>query len=83
MSATKTVYQGSYIENAAYNPSLPPLQAALVGLTMAGETFDGISAVVLVELENAPISQMSATRAVLDSIAPAASLRRVTARRKQ
>jgi cytidine deaminase len=79
-SATNTVYQGAYIENAAYNPSLSPLQAALVGMIMAGEKFDSISAVTLVELDDAPVSQMSVTAAVLDSIAPAARLRRVTAR---
>jgi cytidine deaminase len=82
MSSTKVMYQGSYIENAAYNPSLSPLQAALVGMIMAGEKPGNISAVVLVELENAPIGQKSAAQAVLDSIAPRASLRRVTARLK-
>jgi cytidine deaminase len=79
-SATKAIYHGSYIENAAYNPSLSPLQAALVGLIMAGELPENISTVVLVELERGAISQMSATRAVLDAISPAASLRRMTAK---
>ena len=82
LSSTKVMYQGSYIENAAYNPSLSPLQAALVGLIMAGEKPGNISAVLLVELENAPISQKSAAQAVLDSIAPHVTLRRVTARLK-
>jgi cytidine deaminase len=82
LSSTKTVYNGSYIENAAYNPSLSPLQATLAGLIMAGELPDSISSVVLVELENATISQETATRAVLDAVAPAARLRRVTARQK-
>ncbi len=81
-STTKTVYKGSYIENAAFNPSLSPLQAALVGLIMGGEKPAGISSAVLVELENAPISQKSATRAVLEAIAPAASLRCISARLK-
>ncbi|MHB8652709.1 MAG: cytidine deaminase [Terriglobia bacterium] len=82
MSSTKVVYQGSYIENVAYNPSLSPLQAALVGMIMAGETPGNISAVTLVELENAPISQKSAAQAVLDSLAPRVKVRRVTARLK-
>ena len=81
-STTKNVYKGSYIENAAFNPSLSPLQAALVGLIMADERPAGISSVVLVELENGPISQRSATRAVLEAIAPAANLRCVSARLK-
>jgi len=80
MASTKTVYAGSYIENVAFNPSLSPFQAALVGLIMANEEPGRVSSVVLVELEGAGISQMSATQAVLDGLAPAARLRRVMAR---
>jgi cytidine deaminase len=83
LSSTKTVYTGSYLENVAFNPSLSPLQAVLVGLIMAGEKPDNLSRVVLVELQNAPISQRSATQAVLEAIAPAARLERVSARLKQ
>jgi cytidine deaminase len=80
VASTKTVYAGSYLENVAFNPSLSPLQAALVGLIMADEEPGRISSVVLVELEGAGISQMSATQAVLDGLAPGARLRRVAAR---
>ncbi len=80
VASTKTVYAGSYLENVAFNPSLSPLQAALVGLIMGDEEPSRISSVVLVELEGAGISQMSATQAVLEGLAPAARLRRVTAR---
>jgi cytidine deaminase len=80
LSLTKVVYTGSYIECAAYNPSLSPLQSALVSLIMSGEKLSNIYSVVLVEMEKAPISQRSATQAVLDSIAPEARLRRVPAR---
>ncbi len=82
-SATKNVYRGSYLENAAYNPSLPPLQAALAGLIMSGEEPANVSAVALVELESAPISQQSVTRAVLGAIAPGASLQCLSARLKR
>lgn len=82
MSSTGLIYHGSYIENAAYNPSLSPLQTALAGMIMSGEKPRNISAVTLAELENAPISQKSAAQAVLDSIAPRVKLRRVTARLK-
>lgn len=80
LSLSKVVYAGSYIESAAYNPSLSPLQAALVGLVMSGEKLSNIYSAVLVEMDKAPISQRSATQAVLDSIAPEASMRRVPAR---
>ena len=81
-SSTGVVYQGSYLENAAFNPSLSPLQAALVGVIMGGEQPDDMRDAVLVELENASISQLSATRAVLEALAPQVSLRRVAARLK-
>jgi len=75
-------YRGGYIENAAYNPSLPPLQTALVALITAGENYSAISEVVLVEVEGAPISQKSAAEAVLSAIAADLKLRRLTATMK-
>jgi cytidine deaminase len=73
------IYKGSYIENAAYNPSLPPLQTALVPLIFAGESYLEISDVLLVEVEGAAISQKSVAVAVLGAIAPAAKLRVLSA----
>jgi cytidine deaminase len=72
------VYKGSYIENAAFNPSLSPLQTALVALIVAGEKFESISRVVLVETR-AGISQKSVTEAVLQTVAPAVRLEVLTA----
>jgi cytidine deaminase len=79
-SRSGRIFKGAYIENAAYNPSLPPLQTALVALILAGETYSAISAVVLVEIEGVPISQRSVAEAVLSSIAPAAKLRVLSAK---
>jgi cytidine deaminase len=75
------MYKGSYIENAAYNPSLPPLQTALVSLILAGEGYSAIFEVVLVEVEGAPIGQRSVAEAVLGAIAPGAKLRMLSAKR--
>lgn len=69
------IYQGSYIENAAYNPSLPPLQTALAALIVAGDAYSTISEVALVEADGAPISQKSVTGAVLSAITPEVKLR--------
>ena len=82
MTSTKTVYSGSYLENVAFNPSLSPLQSALVGLVMGREDAGDITAAVLVELERAAISQRGATQAVLGAIAPAAKLKILAARIK-
>jgi cytidine deaminase len=69
------VYRGSYIENAAFNPSLPPLQVALVAMTLANEDFSEIAEIVLAEAANNSISQLSATKSVLAVIAPRAEFR--------
>jgi len=69
------VYRGSYIENAAFNPSFPPLQVALVQMALANEDFGDIAEVVLSEAANNSISQLSATKAVLAAIAPRAEFR--------
>jgi cytidine deaminase len=74
------LFSGAYIENAAFNPSLPPLQAALAGVFASGEDAAAISRVALVELEGAPISQQSGTRATLSSLAPAAHVEVFAAR---
>jgi cytidine deaminase len=72
-------YPGAYIENAAFNPSLPPFQTALVQLTLAGRNFLEISKVILVELEGASISQRSITQDALSILASAAQLQVVKA----
>jgi len=73
-----TTYRGSYIENAAHNPSLPPLQSALTGLVGAGKPWDQIETCVLVEKSlaeaGAHISQEGITRRLLSTIAPKARL---------
>jgi len=69
------VYRGSYIENAAFNPSLPPLQVALVAMALANEDFSDIAEVVLAEASNNSVSQLNATKSVLAMIAPRAEFR--------
>ncbi|MBZ5632585.1 MAG: cytidine deaminase [Acidobacteriia bacterium] len=69
------VYRGSYIENAAFNPSLAPLQVALVAMAMANEDFSDIVEAVLAEAANNSISQLSTTKPLLAVIAPRAEFR--------
>jgi cytidine deaminase len=72
----RRTFAGSYLENAAFNPSLSPLQSALVNLVLAGEDFAAIRRVVLVEVKGAPIRQRASTEAVLAAIAPHARFER-------
>ena len=74
-SRSGNIYLGSYIENAAFNPSLPPLQVGLVAMTLAGEDFSEIAEVVLAEASNNSISQLSATKSLITAIAPRAEFR--------
>jgi cytidine deaminase len=76
------VHKGSYIENAAFNPSLPPFEAALAAVIVAGEDGANISRAVLVEVEGASISQQRVAEAALSAIAPALRLQVVAAQRR-
>ncbi len=62
------IYAGRYAENAAYNPSLPPLQSALILLNLQGGDCNDIHQAVLAESATAPLSQHSATRATLSAL---------------
>ncbi|RRT69230.1 hypothetical protein B296_00027728 [Ensete ventricosum] len=74
------VYAGSYMESAAYNPSLGPMQAAMVGYVAAcggvGREHRGwgILAAALVEKESAAVSQEGTARIFLEAVAPGAHL---------
>ena len=61
-------YLGRSAENCAYNPSLPPLQAAINTLKLAGDTPDNISRAVLVESRDAKISHADSSRQLLAGI---------------
>jgi cytidine deaminase len=54
LTSNGRIFAGSYIENAAFNPSLPPLQAALAGYFAAGDKAGKIQRAVLAEGERAP-----------------------------
>ncbi|WP_338882801.1 MULTISPECIES: cytidine deaminase [Xenorhabdus] len=62
------IYTGRYAENAAFNPSLPPLQAALIFMNIAGGNCQSIKRAVLVEGENNHLSQWNATECTLTAL---------------
>ncbi|HEV2740104.1 MAG TPA: cytidine deaminase [Candidatus Elarobacter sp.] len=81
-TANGTIYEGRYAENAAFNPSLSPLQGALIALTLAGDSYPAIDDAVLLEA-SAPTpghlqpsaSQRAMTAALLAAVAPDVPLR--------
>eukprot|EP00210_Caulerpa_lentillifera_P002934 g2801.t1 len=71
------VFAGSCIENVAYNPTLPPLQAAIINAisAMKLESYNEIKTAVLVECEGRQnVNQAAATSVILKTIAPMAEL---------
>lgn len=70
------VFIGPYAENAAFNPSMSPLEVALSALNLAGGDFDTIDEAVLVQ---AAAMHESATRTVLAAVsrAPLRTIRAV------
>ena len=66
-----SIFTGSVAENAAFNPSMSPLEAAVVNLVISGgKAYDDIVDAVLVEAVDSKASQSAATRAVLKAITP-------------
>lgn len=77
------MYAGRYAENAAYNPSVSPLQACLALMTLAlprGRT-PSIVRAALVELP-ALISQRGTTERLLKCVAPGVALECYAARER-
>jgi cytidine deaminase len=68
-AADGTVVSGSYAENAAFNPSMSPLQVALSRLNLRRIAFDTIVAAALVQSE--PGLHEAATREVLAAVSDA------------
>jgi cytidine deaminase len=63
------IFAGSVAENAAFNPSMSPLEAAVVNLVISGgKSYGDIVDAVLVEIADSKASQAAATRAVLEAI---------------
>lgn len=73
-----SIYTGSYLENVAFNPSLSPLQAALVALVVGGKEYDEITRVVLAEKESARISQEAYSEHIVRYLAPGVLFKKVT-----
>jgi cytidine deaminase len=63
-----TIFAGSYAENAAFNPTLPPLQGALNLLSLNGYDYADIQRAILAERADAPLIQWDATAATLKAL---------------
>ncbi len=68
------IFTGRYAENAAFNPSISPLQVALISMTMAGVDITDIENAALVELHYSVISLKGDCERLLHHLNPQASL---------
>ena len=64
------IFEGMYAENAAFNPSLPPLQVALINMNMSNYPLSEIAEAALVESLDSKISQLARTQALLEALNP-------------
>lgn len=62
------IVAGAYAENAAFNPSMSPLQVALSQLNLRGAPLDSVAEAVLVHVDG---THTSATRSVLAAVTDA------------
>ncbi|KAK4342477.1 hypothetical protein RND71_038293 [Anisodus tanguticus] len=71
MDCEGKIYKGSYMESAAYNPSLGPVQAALVSYVAGGGGgYERIVAAALVEKEAAKVRQEDTARLFMKLVSP-------------
>ncbi|CAN1340666.1 Cytidine deaminase 1 [Linum perenne] len=71
MDSEGKVYRGSYMESAAYNPSLGPVQAAIVAYIVGGGAgYERIVAAALVEKEGVAVRQEGTARLIMSTVAP-------------
>ena len=68
------IFVGVLSENAAYNPSLLPMQSAVSHMRMWNEGFAGIRRAVLIEVEGGLCSQVVSASGILGVVAPGVEL---------
>jgi cytidine deaminase len=76
-------FAGPYLENAAFNPSLPPFQAAMIALTLAGQSLADVVEAAVVQMDDSKIDHIAATKEMLRRHAPQVPLRHRLVRRQQ
>ncbi|MBS0634583.1 MAG: cytidine deaminase [Verrucomicrobia bacterium] len=64
------IFSGSYVENAAFNPAVPPLTSALVSVVAASASYQDIVSIVLCENATGTVRQGIPTMDVIQKICP-------------
>jgi len=74
------VFAGPYLENAAFNPSLSPMQTAIVAAVLGGESGAAVTEAALVRVEPSKVDHATTARLLLERFAPGVPLREIAAR---
>lgn len=70
------IYSGGYIESAAYNPSMVPLQTAIVDAVIDGmPSYSTLKAALLVELKHGAVQHSKSMGVNVSQIAPDAEFK--------
>lgn len=72
------IFTGPYLENAAFNPSLPPVQAAYVLAALAGCKESDFKQIVVAQLSNTRVDHHAAAQSLIAKIAPHVDVKRHT-----
>ena len=62
------IFCGRYAENAAFNPSLPPMQMACAHAVLNGEELTTVRRAVLLESKSGQISQRDSAQSTLKAL---------------
>jgi cytidine deaminase len=68
------MFSGPYLENAAFNPSISPIQAAAVALMLSGRRMSEVTQATVVCRVDSAIDHVAATRFLLEQVAPGAAI---------
>jgi len=63
-------FNGAYVENAAFNPSISPMQTAIVALALTGRSAGEVTEAAIVQMQESKIDHAAAARLVLAHFAP-------------
>lgn len=64
------LFSGSYLENVAFNPSLPAIQAAFSTLIMSGCRYDDVVEAAFVQVKENAVDQEAAAHMLLRALCP-------------
>lgn len=76
-TADGACFSGSYLENAAFNPSISALQAALTVMSLQNRPFENIKSATIAQRADSAVDHFLEAKSLLQKIQPTAMMRRM------